>query len=584
MSNLTTWRRALATVTLGLTFAGTVACSSASAAAGWAPTGSMASPRYDAASALLHDGRVLITGGDVPQPLASAELYDPATGQWSSAGSMHVARLESTATVLQDGRVLVTGGETTAGATADSEIYDPQTNTWTTTGSLNSPRALADAVLLDDGRVLIAGGTDGLNPLSSAEVFDPATGLWNPTGAMPSAVGGAAAAKLANGKVLVAGGDDSQYAESPRAMLYDPASGTWALTGSMATGRIYFSLLPMPDGTVLAAGGVNANSPLAGAERYDPKTGTWSSTGAMATGRYSNPGVALPDGRVLEVGGFGSLSTPFASSELYDPTAGTWSDGGSMSAGRGFASVTGLQDGRVLAAGGFGTSESGADLWTPSTTRTSDGANFGAQAVGSSTEQDVTVRVTGADRLFADGATLTGADASDFAIVSDGCTSASVAPGQSCAIRVRFTPGADGTRSASLVLDDNAQPSNPIALTGTGTTTSGGTPTPTPTPQPTPTPTPQPTPTPSPKLACVSRRLFDVTVHLPKGAHLKSGIATLNGHRIARLTPETRHVRVDLRGKPAAVYTLRIQLTPARTAGSPRSTATAPASRAGERP
>jgi hypothetical protein len=411
---------------------------------------------------------------------------------------------------------------------------------------------------------LITGGSTGSRTLSSAEVFDPATAQWSPTGAMPTSTATFGIVELPTGKVLVAGGASSDQLEYPTAaMLYDPVKGTWGTTGAMAQGRDDFSLTSLPDGTVLAAGGVGAGGVLTEAERYDPRTQTWSPTGSMHTARYSNQVAALPDGRVLEVGGFDG-TTLVATTELYDPTSGTWSDGPSMGGTRGFATVAALQDGRVLAAGGFGSSQAGADLFTPSTTRTADGGDFGTQAVGSSTEQDVTVRVTGAGRLFADSATITGPDAADFAIVSDGCTSDSLAAGQSCTIRVRFSPGAAGARTASLVLADNADPANPIALPGAGAaTTSGGTPTPTPTPtpMPTPSPTPQPTPTPTPELACVSRRLFEVAIHRPKGTRLESGTATLNGRRIARLNAKSRRVRVDLRGEPAGVYTLRLTFT-----------------------
>jgi hypothetical protein len=67
------------------------------------------------------------------------------------------------------------------------------------------------------------------------------------------------------------------------------------------------------------------------------------------------------------------------------------------------------------------------------------------------------------------GFTLTGTNASDFTITSNSCGS-SLAAGAKCGIKVAFTPGALGARSAALSLVDNACMSpQTIALSGKGT-------------------------------------------------------------------------------------------------------------------
>ena len=71
-------------------------------------------PRHRALShtaTLLPNGKVLVAGGYLEAAsLASAELYDPATGTWSATGSLATGARNHTATLLPNGKVLVAGG------------------------------------------------------------------------------------------------------------------------------------------------------------------------------------------------------------------------------------------------------------------------------------------------------------------------------------------------------------------------------------------------------------------------------------------------------------------------------------------
>jgi N-acetylneuraminic acid mutarotase len=324
----------------------------------------MAQPRgFGSIATLLRDGTVLLAGGDRSQ--VRDEIYDPGAGTWTPTRSMADWRFDFSATLLRDGRVLVAGGRTAAGVEerlATAELYDPATGRWTATGTMTGERGGHTATLLPGGRVLVTGGhvysgdPGGRRPLTSSELYDPATGRWTATGSLVTARGGHVATLLPSGKVVVAGGASLAASTLASAELYDPANGRWTATGTMIDERYGPAIVGLPDGTVLVIGGQDSDTTAKTAERYDPDSGRWTATGSLDEGRHSFTASLLTDGRVLVAGGRSAdrFGIALASAELYDPLRGRWTPTASMEAGRIYAAATVLDDGTVLVAGGAG--------------------------------------------------------------------------------------------------------------------------------------------------------------------------------------------------------------------------------------
>src|SRR5438552_629043 len=234
-------------------------------------------------------------------------------------GSLATARNGHTATLLPNGKVLIAGGRNGNSGLASAELYDPASGTWTATGSLATARAFHTATLLPNGKVLVAGGGN-----NSAELYDPASGPWSATGSLATARAFHTATLLLNGKVLIVAGEGNGAPfVLASAELYDPASGTWSATGSLASARAGQpsgqTATLLPHGTVLVAGGGDTNRIRASAEQYEPPSATRSATGSPATARATHTATLLPDGKALVAGGFSSFSGgELASAELYN--------------------------------------------------------------------------------------------------------------------------------------------------------------------------------------------------------------------------------------------------------------------------
>jgi hypothetical protein len=144
----------------------------------WTATPNMVSAREGNHTATrLPNGRVLVAGGGRGLTyLAAAEIYDPMAGTWTATGNMSRFRIGHSATLLNNGFVLVAGGSEGTypyAGVASAELYNPATGTWAATGSMTYPRCCHTAALLASGQVLVAAGSHLTNQIRTAELYDP---------------------------------------------------------------------------------------------------------------------------------------------------------------------------------------------------------------------------------------------------------------------------------------------------------------------------------------------------------------------------------------------------------------------------
>ncbi|HEX8697507.1 MAG TPA: kelch repeat-containing protein, partial [Myxococcaceae bacterium] len=291
----------------------------------WDSAGLMADARAGHTATLLPSGKVLVAGGEnADGSLSTAELYDPTSDSWSYTGSLNTARIEHTATLLASGKVLVVGGReslSTPDALASAELYDPATGRWTTISSPHAGRFLhTSTLLLPSGKVLLAGGENANGPLTTAALYDPKDNTWSQINPLSTARINHTATPLASDEVLIVGGRETHNTTTALATAerYKLSTGAWTTIAS-SPARYLHTATRLPHGNVLITGGRDENGVQDTAHMYNPAAGEWNpvSTASTPTARFNHTATLLSSGEVLLVGGE-TASSQLSSAELFD--------------------------------------------------------------------------------------------------------------------------------------------------------------------------------------------------------------------------------------------------------------------------
>jgi len=268
--------------------------------------------RASHSATLLPNGKVLITGGFRKGPdtysqlyTATTEVFDPSTYHFSYSGSLHIARCGQTATLLAGGReVLITGGNNDHPRLASAELYDIATGIWTRLPDMLAGREGHQAVLLNNGKVLIIGGTGDAS--TAVELYNPATRQFEKGGPAPIDCSGTAI-PLPDGRILIAGGSQD-HQPTAMAMTYDPKANRFTRVGDMTVVRYKTAAAVLPDGRAIIIGGSDSrdwHGKYNSTELFDPKTNRFSSGPQLNFERFklAHSIITLPNGDILVTGG-----------------------------------------------------------------------------------------------------------------------------------------------------------------------------------------------------------------------------------------------------------------------------------------
>ena len=235
---------------------------------------------------------------------------DATAGLWFEVDHsiMTSSRSYAASIVLPDGTILLTGGVSASiTITPTAEIFSPATHTFTATGSMTYARYGHRLFWASSTKVVAMGGVDGYgNPVLPVEFYDLTTGTWTVGSSIPYVATGYHMGQftwVANGPIIVCGGMDATSTSLTTAYLYNPVADMWAVTGSMDYARVKAGCCIFSDSKFLMVGGI-AGSALNTGEYYDTADHIWHDVSNTLTNPAVSPqAVEMSAGTVMVAGG-----------------------------------------------------------------------------------------------------------------------------------------------------------------------------------------------------------------------------------------------------------------------------------------
>jgi hypothetical protein len=256
---------------------------------------------------LLTDGSVMCQeeGGVRWKKLTPDPHGSYIAGAWSDLAPMHWTRRYYASAVLNDGRVLVSGGEysNAGGWTDKTEIYDPRTDTWTEIGPPPGWGGVGDApcAVLPDGRFFM-----GHFASTRSAIYDPDTDTWTAGPLKGSSSSEESWVLLPDDTVVTVRCNGSQRADK-----YDPASNAWVSGGTLPVNIVELSSSEIGAGVLLNDGraffaGATNHTALYTPPALATDPGTWvagpdfpNDPIGRSVGCKDTPSCLLTNGRVL---------------------------------------------------------------------------------------------------------------------------------------------------------------------------------------------------------------------------------------------------------------------------------------------
>ncbi|MBL7715286.1 MAG: hypothetical protein JNL01_07430 [Bdellovibrionales bacterium] len=346
----------------------------------WSNGPTMTTPRSDAASVTLPDGRVFVGSGLNGGNNLSYGFYDPLAGTWTDGvnsmvsahpkGAVHF--VSSADSGLGYDSILIFGGGYGTGMSPNNTVERLRLDTgvWNSMATMSTSVGTAQIVAVGGDKFLRVGGITGAANASSVEEYDLSANAWTAKASIPAGRGSHVAVLLSNNKILCAGGTASTRLESlPKNFLYTQGSpGSWAETGHFHIQTENYVARKLADGKVLKCGGYSTlvGATIADCFLFNPSTGNWDTVGKMTTPRKDFTMTVLPSGNVLAAGGeIDDSYTVTNTAEIYDASTRTWTATGSFTNARRHHRAILLSDGAtVLIAGGNNGATTGGTYFT----------------------------------------------------------------------------------------------------------------------------------------------------------------------------------------------------------------------------